>query len=126
MRARYYSQRNSDGGTWTVFDRTTKAPAETNGRLHDAVPGEDVDELVDMLNGVEARQKTAKKASRLSMAFRRDRYFAKRDPDGDGWSVYDNTTGAVAEVSGSGSTGLAAEDADEIVDMLNRIEKERG
>ena len=117
MRARYYPQRNADGSGWTVFDRTTGSPAETGGRMHDNVPGEDVDELVEMLNGVEARQKAvSKKASRFRLRIRRDRYYAKRD--GDAWSVYDRTTGGLAEVSSSGSSGLSLEDADELVDML--------
>ncbi len=125
MRARYYCQRNADGSSWTVFDRTTGLPAETGGRLHDRVPGEDVDELVEMLNGVEARQKAAtRKASRFRLRFRRDRYYAKRD--GETWSVYDKTTGSLAEVASSGASGLALEDADELVDMLNRIEAQRG
>jgi len=123
MRARYYSQRNPGGSGWTVIDRSTGAPAETNGTPHDNVAGEDVDELVEMFNSVEARQQAvAKKTSRFRLKIRRDRYYSSRDPDGDGWAVFDTTTGALAAVNGSSSSGLSLEDADDMVDMLNRIE----
>ena len=126
MKSRYYAQRNPEGSGWTVFDRSTGAPAGISGHPHDDVADEDVDELVEMLNGVEARQQAAaRKPRRLRLRIRRDRYYSGRDPDGDGWAVFDTTTSALAEVKGSSSSGLSAEDADELADILNQIEAEK-
>jgi hypothetical protein len=126
MKSRYYAERDSDGEGWSVHDRTTGLPADLNGTRHQRVPGEDIDELVDMLNGVAARHRAVKrKAWHLRFRIRRDRYFARRDAGGTSWSVWDHTTGAQAEVSGSPTTGLSGEDADDLVDTLNRIEARR-
>jgi len=127
MRARYYAQRNPDGSSWTVFDRTTRLPAETGGRPHNEVAGEDVDELVDMLNSVDASQRaTTRKAGRFRLRARRDRYYSARDPQSDAWAVFDKTTGGPATVSGSSTSGLSLEDADDLVDMLNGIAARQG
>jgi hypothetical protein len=126
MKARYHPHRDANGEGWTVVDRTTGVVADFNGTRHENVPGEDIDELVDMLNAVEARQKAvSKKAAGLRLRIRRDRYVARRDAEGDGWSVWDNTTGGLAAVHGSASTAISVEDADDLVDMLNRIEARR-
>ena len=126
MKARYHAQRDPNGHGWVVVDRTTGGIADLNGTRHENVPSEDIDELVDMLNAVEARQKAvSKKAAGLRLRIRRDRYFARRDLEGDGWSVWDHTTGGLAVVNGSASTAISVEDADDLVDMLNRIEARR-
>lgn len=126
MKARYYAQHDPNGDGWAVHDRTTGIVADVNGVRHENVPGEDIDELVDMLNGVAARQQAVtRKASRLRFRLRRDRYYARRDPEGASWSVWDHTTGNRAQVSGSASSGLSGEDADDLVDTLNRIEAAR-
>jgi len=39
-----------------------------------------------------------------------------------GWTVYDTTTGHPAELGGAVLLGLSAEDADDLVDLLNRLE----
>jgi hypothetical protein len=43
-------------------------------------------------------------------------------PDSDGWTIYDRTTGRPAIVEGFVSRGLAFEDADELVDLLNTLD----
>ena len=126
MKPIYYAQRDPNGDGWMVLDRTTGALADVNGAHHANVPGEDIDELVDMLNTVASRQRAVKrKAWQLRFRIRRDRYYARQDADGEAWSVWDRTTGGAAEVSGSASTGLSGEDADDMADMLNRIEARR-
>ncbi len=126
MKPLYYAQRDPNGEGWMVLDRTTGGLAEVNGAYHENVPGEDIDELVDMLNAVAARHRAVKrKAWHLRFRARRDRYYARQDDDGETWSVWDHTTGGPAEVSGSASTGLSGEDADDLADMLNRIESRR-
>lgn len=126
MKARYYAQRDPNGDGWSVYDRSTGVVADVNGVRHEDVPGEDIDELVDMLNAVAARQRAVtRKTSRLRFRLRRDRYYARQDADGESWSVWDHSTGARADVSGSASSGLSGEDADDLVDTLNRIEAAR-
>lgn len=126
MKSRYYAERDPDGDGWSVRDRTTGGLADVTGGRHEHVPDEDIDELVDMLNTVAARRRTVKrKAWHHRFRFRRDRYYAQPDPGGTSWSVWDNTTRAQAEVSGSPTTGLSGEDADDLVDTLNRIEAGR-
>lgn len=126
MKTRYYAQHGQNGEGWSVYDRSTGVVADVNGVRHENVPGEDIDELVDMLNAVAARQRAViRKASRLRFRLRRDRYYAREDADGEGWSVWDHSTGARADVTGSASSGLSSEDADDLVDTLNRIEAAR-
>jgi hypothetical protein len=43
-------------------------------------------------------------------------------PDAEGWTIYDRTTGQPVIVEGYESRGLAFEDADEIVDLLNTLD----
>jgi hypothetical protein len=43
-------------------------------------------------------------------------------PDAEGWTIYDRTTGRPAVVEGFVSQGLAFEDADELVDLLNTLD----
>ena len=123
MRVRYLSRREPTGTGWTVYDRTTGLVAESGGVAHQHLTAEDADEVVEMLNAVASRKDAvARKASR--MPFRvRERYYAYEEDRG--WAVYDSTTGRVAEISGSPRTGLNAADADDMVDMLNRIEASR-
>ncbi len=123
MRARYLSRRDPSGSGWTVYDRTTGLVAESNGVPHERLNAEDADEVVEMLNAVASRQEAvAKKASRRRF-LSRERYYAYEESGG--WAVYDSTTGGVAEINGSPHTGLSAADADDMVDMLNRIEASR-
>ena len=42
-------------------------------------------------------------------------------PDEAGWTVFDATTGQVARVNGVAQTGLDLDDADDLVDLLNRL-----
>ena len=42
-------------------------------------------------------------------------------PEGDGWTVYDLTTGLPASVNGKSLTGLPLEDADDLADLLNHL-----
>jgi hypothetical protein len=46
-------------------------------------------------------------------------------PEDDGWSVYDTTTGLPAEVNDVVQVGLSLEDADDLVDLLNRLHAEQ-
>jgi hypothetical protein len=48
-----------------------------------------------------------------------DRYEIK--PEGSGWTLYDTTTGLPAAVNGTVLRGLCLEDADDLVDLLNRL-----
>ena len=45
--------------------------------------------------------------------------------DAEGWSIVDHATGAVALVNGVTQTSLGLEDADDLLDLLNRLEEER-
>jgi hypothetical protein len=123
MRARYTSRRDAAGGGWSIFDRTTGKVAESNGVPHEGLEADDADEILEMLNAVEAKRRAVSKKGGLFRRMARERYYSKRGSDG--WAVYDATTGRVAEVSGSPQTGLSADDADDLVDMLNRIEATR-
>ena len=123
MRARYTSRRDAAGGGWSIFDRSTGQIAESNGVPHEGLTADDADEVLEMLNAVEAKRRAASKKGGLFRRMARERYHSRKDADG--WSVYDATTGRVAEVSGSPQTGLSADDADDLVDMLNRIEATR-
>jgi hypothetical protein len=46
-------------------------------------------------------------------------------PEGDSWTVYDTTTGLVAEVNDVVQVGLSLEDADDLADLLNRLGAEQ-
>jgi hypothetical protein len=46
-------------------------------------------------------------------------------PEGDSWSVYDTTTGLPAEVNDVVQVGLSLEDADDLADLLNRLDAEQ-
>ncbi|HZP21433.1 MAG TPA: hypothetical protein VFB16_14655 [Bauldia sp.] len=45
--------------------------------------------------------------------------------DEHGWTVFDRSTGKTAEVNGVPQHGLVVDDADDLVDLLNRLEIER-
>ena len=42
-------------------------------------------------------------------------------PDDAGWTVFDAATGQVARVNGVAQTGLDLDNADDLVDLLNRL-----
>lgn len=42
-------------------------------------------------------------------------------PDDAGWTVFDAATGQAARVNGVTQTGLDLDDADDLVDLLNRL-----
>mgnify|MGYP001350336464 CR=1 FL=1 len=44
--------------------------------------------------------------------------------DDDGWTVFDTATGEAARVSGVAQTDLDIQDADELVDLLNRLARQ--
>jgi hypothetical protein len=46
-------------------------------------------------------------------------------PDGNGWTVYDTTTDLPAEVNGFIQVGLSTTDADDLADLLNRLDIEQ-
>jgi hypothetical protein len=46
-------------------------------------------------------------------------------PEGDSWTVYDTTTGLPAEVNDVVQVGLSLEDADDLADLLNRLDAEQ-
>jgi hypothetical protein len=46
-------------------------------------------------------------------------------PEGDSWTVYDTTTGLPAEVNDVIQVGLSLEDADDLADLLNRLDAEQ-
>jgi hypothetical protein len=46
-------------------------------------------------------------------------------PDGDSWTVYDTTTGLPAEVNDVVQADLSLEDADDLADLLNRLDAEQ-
>jgi len=46
-------------------------------------------------------------------------------PEGDSWTVYDTTTGLPAEVNDVVQVGLSLEDADDLADLLNRLQAEQ-
>jgi hypothetical protein len=43
-------------------------------------------------------------------------------PDQAGWTIYDRTTGEPAIIDGFVSVGLAFDDADDLVDLLNTLD----
>jgi hypothetical protein len=45
--------------------------------------------------------------------------------EGDGWTVFDRFTGWPASVNGVEQVGLPTEDADDLVDLLNRMDIQR-
>jgi hypothetical protein len=51
------------------------------------------------------------------------RYDIKPDPNG--WTVYDTATDLPAEVNECIQVGLSADDADDLADLLNRLDKEQ-
>ena len=51
------------------------------------------------------------------------RYDIKPDPNG--WTVYDTTTDLPAEVNGYIQVGLSTDDADDLADLLNRLDIEQ-
>jgi hypothetical protein len=52
-----------------------------------------------------------------------DRYEIR--PEDSGWTVYDSTTGLAAAVNGTMLRGLCLEDADDLVDLLDRLHIEQ-
>lgn len=58
--------------------------------------------------------------TKLDMAAR---YYVKQDTNG--WTVYDTTTDLPAEVNGFIQSGLPIDDADDLSDLLNRLEFEQ-
>jgi len=46
-------------------------------------------------------------------------------PEGDSWTVYDITTGLPTEVNDVVQIGLSLEDADDLADLLNRLDAEK-
>ena len=46
-------------------------------------------------------------------------------PDANGWTVYDTTTDLPAEVNGFIQIGLSTDDADDLADLLNRLDIEQ-
>ncbi len=46
-------------------------------------------------------------------------------PDPDGWTVYDISTDLPAEVNGFIQVGLPADDADDLAELLNRLDNEQ-
>jgi hypothetical protein len=46
-------------------------------------------------------------------------------PDSNGWTVYDTTTHLPAEVNGFIQIGLSTDDADDLADLLNRLDIEQ-
>jgi hypothetical protein len=46
-------------------------------------------------------------------------------PDSNGWTVYDTITDLPAEVNGYVQVGLSAEVADDLADLLNRLDVEQ-
>jgi len=42
-----------------------------------------------------------------------------------GWAVFEKGTGEVARVNDVPLTGLSLDDADDLVDLLNRLERQR-
>lgn len=51
------------------------------------------------------------------------RYEVRRDLAGPGWTVYDVSTGEPAEWKGVQQVGLSAEDADDLADLLNHLDR---
>lgn len=45
-------------------------------------------------------------------------------PDPDGWTVYEIATGQPAEVNGTALIALSAEEADDLIDLLNQLERQ--
>jgi hypothetical protein len=43
-------------------------------------------------------------------------------PDGNGWTVYDTITDLPAEVNGYIQVGLSTDAADDLADLLNRLD----
>jgi hypothetical protein len=43
-------------------------------------------------------------------------------PDGEGWTIFDRITNQPAVVDGFLSVGLAFQDADDLVDLLNTLD----
>jgi hypothetical protein len=46
-------------------------------------------------------------------------------PDSNGWTVYDTITDLPVEVNGYVQVGLSAEVADDLTDLLNRLDVEQ-
>lgn len=46
-------------------------------------------------------------------------------PDANGCTVYDTTTNLAAEVNGFIQVGLSTDDADDLADLLNRLDIEQ-
>jgi len=46
-------------------------------------------------------------------------------PDSVGWAVIDARTGEIARVNDAPQIGLELDDADDLADLLNRIDRQR-
>jgi hypothetical protein len=46
-------------------------------------------------------------------------------PDDHGWTVFDADTGLAAEVNGVIQFGLSLDDADDLADLLDHLDRER-
>jgi len=54
------------------------------------------------------------------------RYFSRPDRNAGGWAIYDSNTGKVVDLGTTALvTGLPAEEADDLVDFLNRVDQPR-
>ena len=53
------------------------------------------------------------------------RYDVRHDLAGVGWTVYDVSTGEPAEWNGVQQVGLGLADADDLADLLNRMDRKR-
>jgi hypothetical protein len=54
-----------------------------------------------------------------------DRYILNRAVNTDSWSVFDTVTELPAEVEGAVLVGMEMEEADDMVDLLNSLERQR-
>ncbi|CDM58741.1 MULTISPECIES: hypothetical protein [Rhizobium] len=124
---RYGLEENSDG-SWRVIDYREGKAAEKNGEVLDRLPHDTASNLEFILNAQEKGKRTAKVApqqhpkAHLMAAVR----YSRRENLNNYWTVVDAVTGQPVVIDGVVMDMLLDEEAEELVERLNRNENEYG
>ncbi|TCU18810.1 hypothetical protein [Rhizobium sullae] len=129
---RYGLEENPDG-TWRVIDYREGKAAETNGAVLDRLPHDTASNLEFILNAQEKGMKKRNRKRRARFApqhpkahlMATERYSRHKNLNVY-WTVVDAITGQPVVIDGIVMDMLSEEEADELVERLNRDENEEG
>lgn len=123
---RYGLEENSDG-SWRVIDYREGKAAERNGAVLDRLPHDTASNLEFILNAQEKGKRKAKVAPQHPKAhlMATERYGRRKNLN-NYWTVVDAVTGQAVVIDGVVMDMITEEEADELVERLNRNENEEG